>query len=83
METPDPVILTFNKDTFWFETGSIHEDPAVLTCITEKQPISRSDVVKILEEAKTLSRSTVYKHIGVLQDEGKIQEQDGLLSVAT
>ncbi len=64
VETPDPVSLVFNPDTFWFERDETTEIPEVLEIIyTYGKPMSKAQLVHELEHEYEIAQSTAYRKV--------------------
>ena len=78
VETPSPRILSFNKDTFWFEASAT--DDKVVEYLTDNGSISKAELIHEWISSDTLSSSHGYRLIDKSISSGNVREgEDGKL----
>ena len=78
VETPSPRILSFNKDTFWFEASAT--DDKVVEYLTDNGSISKAELIHEWVSSDTFSSSHCYRLIDKAISRGHVREgEDGKL----
>jgi len=78
VETPSPRIVSFNKDTFWFEAST--DNDKVVEYLTENGSISRTALTEEWVSSDTFSNSHGYRLINEAIKKGNVREgEDGKL----